>query len=257
MLKIENLTCGYERESILEDVNFTIKPGEIVSILGPNGSGKSTLIKSILGLLEPIKGDIYIEGENIKKWDWKERASKIGYIPQYFNSTFQYRAIDIVLMGRTSHLGLMAYPRKKDYKIAENAMEILNINHLKEKIYSKLSGGERQLVKIAQSIAQESKLIIMDEPTSNLDFNNQVMLLKHLKKLSLEGIGIILVTHCPEHALSHSHKVLLVKNRQVFEIDNPKNNLKEGDLKELYDIELEIVEFSKNNENIKMCIPIY
>lgn len=256
MLEIRNLSCGYENKKILQNVNFTADSGDIVCILGSNGSGKSTLIKTIIGLLKPYEGDILIDENTIKDWPWKRRAKVISYIPQAFNSTFQYRCMDIVLMGRTSYLGFSSNPSKEDEEIAERAMETLKISHLKNKIYSRLSGGERQLVKIAQALAQESKIIVMDEPTNNLDFGNQLVMLKHLKECTEKGITIIMATHFPEHAFLYGTKALLVKDGGVVEIDKPNENLKEGDLRDLYSVELKVVELNSRNKSMKMCLPI-
>lgn len=172
------------------------------------------------------------------------------------SSTFQYRVKDIVLMGRTAYLKFSSSPSKEDGKIAEEAMETLKISHLKDKIYSQLSGGERQLVKIAQALAQQSKIIIMDEPTNNLDFGNQMVMLKHLKECSEKGMTIIMVTHFPEHAFLYGTRALLVKDGKVTEVDNPNENLKEGDLKDLYGVDLKVSELKFKNKTIKMCIPM-
>ncbi|HLR21938.1 MAG TPA: ABC transporter ATP-binding protein [Tissierellaceae bacterium] len=257
MLEIRSLDCGYEDKKILKDVNITADAGDIICILGPNGSGKSTLIKTIIGLLEPYKGDILIDNHSIKNWSWKKRAKVISYIPQSFSSTFQYKCIDIVLMGRTSYLNFMSFPSKEDEEVAEKAMEILRIEHLRDKIYSQLSGGERQLVKIAQALAQESKIIVMDEPTNNLDFGNQMIMLKYLRKYSDKGITIIMATHFPEHAFLYGSKALLVKNEKVMEVNNPNKNLKEIDLERLYDVELRVVEVDSENGKNKICLPVF
>ncbi|MCF6463138.1 ABC transporter ATP-binding protein [Clostridium sp. Cult1] len=257
MIEIKGLTCGYGERRVLEDVSFTGNSGDIICILGPNGSGKSTLIKTILGLLKPFEGEILIDNEDIKSWNWRKRANKISYIPQSFSSTFQYKVKDIVLMGRNSYLSLISFPSKKDEQIAEEAMEKLKILHLKDKIYSQLSGGERQLVKIAQALAQQSEIIIMDEPTNNLDFSNQIVMLGHLKEWIREGVTVIMATHCPEHAFLYGTKALLVKDKKVVEIDNPKENLKEKDLIELYNVDLKIIEIDSKDKASKICIPAF
>lgn len=257
MLEIKKLSCGYGGLNVLEDITFTIKPGEVVCILGPNGSGKSTLIKTIVGLLKPHSGNIFLNNRTIENWSWRERAKVISYIPQVFNSTFQYKSIDIVLMGRTSHLNLISSPNKQDRRIAEKAMETLNILDLKDKIYSQLSGGERQMVKIAQALAQESKIIIMDEPTNNLDFGNQIAILKYIKKCSDKGITIIMATHFPEHALIYGDKAILVNNKKIIEIDKPIDNLKESHLEELYNVDLKLAKLDLGNKKIKTCLPLF
>ena len=257
MLYVKDLSCGYRDRPIVEKVSFHGEPGDIICLLGPNGSGKSTLIKTLVGLLEPMEGKICIEDENIESWSWNRRAKTISYIPQTFSSTFQYTGLDIVLMGRTSYLGFASSPTKEDERIALEAMEMLKILELKDKIYSKMSGGERQLVKIAQAIAQQSKIIIMDEPTNNLDFGNQITMLSYLKECADRGMMVIMATHFPEQALSYGTKALLVKDREVKVIDEPKENLKDDDLKGLYDIDVKIVELSHKDKTVKMCLPIY
>lgn len=257
MFKVKNLSCGYEDKTILEDVSFRARPGEIVCVLGKNGSGKSTLIKSILGLIEPFSGEILVEGEDIKSWSWKKRAKVLSYIPQTFSSTFQYKAIDIVLMGRTSYIGTSSAPSKRDREIAEDAMEELNISHLKNRIYSQMSGGERQLVKIAQALAQQSKIIIMDEPTNNLDFGNQGTMLNYLKKCADMGITIIMATHFPEQALAYGTKALLVDGGRVVEVDDPKENLTEEKLKDLYDVDVKLVEVDVDGSKRKLCFTLF
>jgi len=226
MLEVKGLTCGYDRKMVLKDVNFTVNPGDMVYILGANGSGKSTLIKSIVGLLRPYDGSISINGRPIDGWSWRERAKVISYIPQTFNAAFQYRCKDIVLMGRTPYLDFMSSPSKEDKEIAEQAMKTLDILHLRDRIYSQLSGGERQLVKIAQALVQESKIIVMDEPTNNLDFGNRMIMLKHLRKCTDFGIAIIMATHFLEHAFLYATKALLVKRGKVREVDRPDSRPK-------------------------------
>lgn len=257
MLEVKNLSCGYRDKTVLEDVSFTANPGDILCILGSNGSGKSTLIKTIIGLLDIYEGEIFVDGENIKDWSWEQRAKAISYIPQSFNSTFQYKSIDVVLMGRTSYLGFALSPSKEDEKIADEAMGRLKISHLRDKIYSKLSGGERQLVKIAQALAQQSNIIIMDEPTNNLDFGNQIVLLKHLKQCADLGITILMATHFPEQALLYGTKALLVKDGRAIEIDRPNENLTESEIQNLYGVEVKIVELDIEDKTIKMCLPVF
>ncbi len=257
MFKVKNLSCGYKDKIILKDVSFAANRGDIVCILGKNGSGKSTLIKTIVGLIDPFEGEMLVDGEDIKSWPWSKKAKIISYIPQTFSSMFQYKGMDIVLMGRTSYIGFSSSPSKKDQEIAEEAMNKLNIMHLKDKIYSQMSGGERQLVKIAQALAQQSKIIIMDEPTNNLDFGNQGIMLNYLRKCSDMGITIIMATHFPEQALSYGSKALLVSGGKVVEFDNPSKSLTEKELQKLYDVEVKLVEIDVNNIKRKLCLTLF
>ena len=157
-------------------------------------------------------------------------------------------------MGRTSYLGLASSPSKEDVKIAEASMEKLNILHLKDKIYSKMSGGERQLVKISQALAQESQIIVMDEPTNNLDFGNQIVMLEHLRECAKMGKTIIMATHFPDQALSYGTKALLVNNGEV--VVKPKENIRDSDLKDIYNVNIKIFELDYKGNRVKMCLPI-
>ncbi len=257
MLEVKNLSCGYNGIPVLENVNFTANSGDIICLLGSNGSGKSTLIKTIVGLLKPFEGEILAEGKNIRGWSYRKRAKLISYIPQTFSSGFQYKSIDIVLMGRTSYLGFASAPSKKDEEIAEKALETLNIMHLRDKIYSQLSGGERQLVKIAQALTQQTKIIVMDEPVNNLDFGNQITILEHLKECRDLGMTIIMATHSPEHAFLYADKALLTQEGQIIEIEKPNKNLTEENLKSIYNVELEVVELDWKDNTVKICLPGY
>lgn len=254
MLNIRKLSCGYGNKLILKEVSFVANQGEIVCILGPNGSGKTTLIKTIVGLIDPIKGDILVNGVNTRGWAWNQRAKIMSYIPQTFSSTFQYKAIDIVLMGRTAYIGISSFPSKEDIAIAEQSMEKLHIAHLKDKIYSHMSGGERQLVKIAQALTQKSEIIVMDEPTNNLDFGNQSMMLSNLSRCAEMGITILMATHFPEQAMHYGSKALLLNHGKVIEVNQPSENLTEERLQELYKIKVKLVEIDIKGKKRKVCL---
>ncbi|MCK9216443.1 MAG: ABC transporter ATP-binding protein [Firmicutes bacterium] len=257
MLEVKGLDCGYNGKVILENVSFTAKEGDMVCLLGSNGVGKSTLIKTIVGLLIPYKGDIFINNEDTRNLIWKDRAKIISYIPQVFSSMFQYKVLDIVLMGRTSYLGLGSSPSKEDRDIAMEAIEKLKITHLKDKIYSRLSGGERQLVKIAQILVQQARIIVMDEPTNNLDFANQTIMLNHLKKCIDMSMTIIMATHFPDQAFLYGTKALLIKDGNVTEIENPNENLTETYLRDLYDIDLKVISLGLSDISRKVCLPVF
>lgn len=257
-LEIRDVACGYEKKVILDKVNFEMNTGDILCILGPNGVGKTTLFKTILGLLDIIKGEVLLDGESISDWGRKDFAQAIGYVPQSHTPPFPYKVLDVVVMGRTSHLGAFSSPSKKDYSIAEEILESLNISYLKDMIYTEISGGERQLILIARALAQEPKILIMDEPTSNLDYGNQVRVLSRVKKLSNKGIGIIMTSHFPDHAFMASTKVLAINKGNNYIIGTPEEVVTPKLLEDIYKIRVQIEEVTDKvtGEKVKVCVPI-
>ena len=215
MIDVENLSFGYSADkSVLNNISFSAGRGEIINILGPNGCGKSTLIKLILGFLPFKQGSIKIDGDDINKIARADMASRLSYVPQLHSGTFSYAVIDVVLMGRLTQSPWYKYT-KEDYEKAYYALERLKIGHYAERQYLHLSGGERQLVLIARSIAQNTAYFIMDEPVSGLDYGNQFMLLQTIKELAGEGLSFLLTTHHPEHAVFLGGRALLIKEGQI------------------------------------------
>jgi len=257
-LEVKNASCGYGDTNILSKVNFDIDTGDILCILGPNGVGKTTLFKTILGFLKLQDGEIVLDGENIHNWTRKEFAKTIGYVPQAHTPPFPYKVKEVVVMGRTAHLGMFSSPSKSDYEIAYKIIDSLGISYLKDKVYTEISGGERQLVLIARALAQEPKILIMDEPTSNLDYGNQVRVLRHIKKLANKDISIIMTSHFPDHAFMSSTKVLVINRGNKYKFGKPEKIVTSKLLKEIYNIDVQIdcVKNLKTGENLKVCVPI-
>ncbi|NYB27099.1 MAG: ABC transporter ATP-binding protein [Methanobacteriaceae archaeon] len=251
LLEINNIEFSYnEKKKIFEDISFSIDEGDILCILGPNGAGKSTLIKCINGLLKLNKGDILFKGKNITMMDNDELAKKMGYIPQTHSSTFAFRVIDIVLLGRVPHLGLTESPGKKDYKIAENAMESLGIAHLKDKLYNEISGGERQLVIMARVLTQQPEILLLDEPTSHLDFGNQIRTLGIINKLSKNGLSVIMTSHYPDHAFISSNKVVIMNNGTLMAVGSPEDVVTEENMRNAYEINVRIMDVEDHRKTV-------
>lgn len=255
-LEFRNLTCGYGSNAVISNISFTLEKGDVLCLLGPNGSGKTTFFKTILGLLKCQNGGVYIDGENIKSWSHAQIARSIGYIPQSHHPQFPFKVIDIVLMGRTAHLGTFASPSPNDIAAAAKAIAILNIEYLRERIYTELSGGERQLVLIARALAQQAPILLMDEPTANLDFGNQIMVLSRIQQLANSGLSIIMACHFPEHAFLYGTKALLFRQGEVFGFGIPDKVVSQANIKALYGVEVEIAQFQTQQGNtVKLCIP--
>ncbi len=206
---LKDLSIGYGKKIIANKINLNFEQNQIVSLLGANGCGKTTLLKTILGLLKPINGKIYLNNKPLNTYEPKQLAKLIAYVPQAHHR-FSFSVQNIVLMGRNPYLKWYESPNSNDKKIAKLALESLGIEHFIYENFEKLSGGEQQLVLIARALAQEPKLLIMDEPTSNLDFGNQVRVLEKIKQLNIQKqIGILITSHQIEQSLGFSDRTLL------------------------------------------------
>lgn len=247
----------YGKKKTLHGVSLAMESREVVCLLGPNGAGKSTLFKVALGFMPVAGGRIACDGEDISGWSRARIARTIGYIPQSHAPTFQYKSFDMVLMGRTAHLNRCATPSAEDRMLADEAMERMSIRHLRNALFSELSGGERQLVLIARALAQNPHFLIMDEPTNNLDFGNQVLVLRHVQALAREGLGIIMATHYPDHAFRYADKAILIKGGVIVGSGTPEATATEQRLNDLYGVGLNIADACTENglNSMKVCIP--
>lgn len=210
--EVKNGSFFYQgQDPVLKNVNFTMEKPEIMTILGANGAGKTTLLKCMVGLLKWTDGNSYVDGEEISKINYRDLWKKIGYVPQAKERSCGYLVEDMIVLGRNAYLGTFGQPGKKDYQVADECMEEIGITGLKGRLCSRLSGGELQMVLIARALAARPSLLIMDEPESNLDFRNQMIVLDTIRRLCREHhISAIVNTHYPEHALSIADKAFLI-----------------------------------------------
>lgn len=256
-LEIKNAICGYGTRVVVNDISMRVSSGEILCLLGPNGVGKTTFFKTILGFLKLRGGQILLDGQNIHNLSRKQLAKTIGYVPQAHTPPFPFKVFDVVLMGRTAHLSMFSSPTNEDIRIAEEAIDTLKISYLKDKIYTEISGGERQMVLIARALAQQPKILIMDEPTSNLDFGNQIRVLEQISKLSQKGLAVIMTSHVPNHAFLCSTKVAFMQKNNVFTVGSVDEVVTEDMLKEAYGVNVKIITtINSNGDKIKVCIPM-
>ena len=253
LFEINNISFSYDGEEIFSDISFSIDKGDVLCILGPNGTGKTTLIKCLNGLHEIDSGKILINGQNIKKLSFKEISKHIGYIPQSHVPSFPFKVLDVVVMGRAPYLNLTDSPKKEDIEIAINALKTLGIDHLKDKEYTNLSGGERQLVFLARILCQQPEILILDEPTSHLDFGNQIKLLEIIDNLAESGLSIIMSSHFPDHAFLSSNKVAIMKDKKFIDFGSPEDVVTEDNLKKAYSIDVKLVELDNDR---KVCVPL-
>lgn len=242
MLEIRNLKFAYGDHKVLKDISFEAREGEMLCILGPNGAGKSTMFRCILGLLRGYEGEILIDGSEVSDLPARERASRMAYIPQTSKQVFSYTALDMVLMGASSTLSAWRAPGARERKKALAALERLGILELAGRLYTNLSGGEQQLVLIARAIAQGAKTLIMDEPTSSLDYGNQMRVEQQLKSLADEGYLIVQSTHNPEQTYMFADRIIAIKDGTIISAGRPGDIMDEELIRELYGIEVSVVE---------------
>lgn len=255
-LEVKHATFSYDgKRNIFEDISFSVDPGKVFCILGPNGTGKSTLLRCLCNLYKLNGGEIDIDDTNISTVGAAGLARKMGFIPQLHTPTFPYTVLQVVLMGRTPHLNMIAIPSEKDYKIAEKAIEAVNIGYIKDKPYTELSGGQMQLVLMARVLAQGPEILLLDEPTSHLDMGNQLHIIEMIKKLSGRGLSIVMTSHYPDHAFLSSDKVGIMKEKRFIAMGNADDVVTEANLKEAYGIDIRIV-FMGGDINRKMAVPV-
>lgn len=256
MLEIDDLSCGYGQRTVLHDISFVLAAGELLCLLGPNGVGKTTLFKTLLGLLPAHGGEIRLDGQPIGHWSRRRFARQVGYVPQAHTPPFPFKVRQVVAMGRTAHLAAFAAPGHADLDIAESAMETLGITALAEAVYTEISGGERQLVLIARALAQQPRLLIMDEPTANLDYGNQLKVLAHVRRVVAEqGLGVILTTHDPNQALLHASRALVLDREKCYSLGTPAEVITADYLRHTYGVEAELIELSRSGASRRICVP--
>jgi iron complex transport system ATP-binding protein len=240
MIKVEGLCFRYKDHSVLDGVSFSAGKGEVICLLGENGAGKTTLFKCIMGFLKTYRGEVLIDNAPLKNLNVKEVAKRIAYIPQAHDPTYNYSVTEIVLMGTTVLVEGYKMPGKDELKGVLEVLESLNISHLASRGYAHLSGGERQLVLIARALAQKSKILIMDEPTANLDYGNQIRVMKQVKELAEQGYTILISTHNPEHALHFADKVLILDEGCTLVYGAPESVLTPEVFHKIYGVDAEV-----------------
>lgn len=256
-LAVENGCFGYKNgENILENINFSIDSGELLAILGPNGAGKTTLLRCIMGFLKWSGGKSTLNGVDISKIPPQRLWSKISYVPQAKSAVCSYIVEDMIMLGRGSHMGFFAQPSFEDKKEVERIIEQLNIGFLKGKACNELSGGELQMVLIAKALASNPEVLILDEPESNLDFRNQLMVLDTISKLVSEEMTCIFNTHYPAHALQRATKALILdKNKNVL-FGDTLSVVTEDNIEKAFGVKAVIGEVETHKNIMRDVIPL-
>ena len=237
-IKIENLDFAYNGSLVLNEIFDEIKKGEFAALVGPNGSGKSTLLRCLDKILLPKNGNIYLNEKNLKEIDRKILARSIAYVPQSEDEVFQNNVFDTVLMGRKPHISWM--PTNNDLEITAKVIEKLDLAEFSMKFLNQLSGGQRQRVYIARALAQEPKILLLDEPTASLDLRHQLEVLEILKNLTKKGISVVVAIHDLNLALQFCEKIVMLKNGKIF-AKGGKEIITSKIVEKLYGVKVKII----------------
>jgi iron complex transport system ATP-binding protein len=234
MLTVQGASCAYPGgRTLFADLGFTLDQGQVLCVLGPNGVGKSTLLRCLTGLSDFTAGTVRLAGEaGIGRR--RSLAGAIGFVPQSDHPVFAFDVRTVVEMGRAPHLSWTAMPGPADAAIVEQALARLGITRLAARLYPELSGGERQLVMIARALAQQPRLLVLDEPTSHLDFANQTGVLELVRGLADEGLAVVMTTHDPDHAFLIADQVLVLSHHDAAAVGSAVDVLTEARLSATY-----------------------
>ena len=238
---------------VLQGISLELGAGKVYFLLGPNGSGKTTLLECLCGLRAPQGGRISLGGRDLYALPPMERARAIAYVPQIHRPVFGYRVLEVVLMGRAPHLGLLSTPGRRDLDIAFAALDAVGLSKLADHVYTELSGGEMRLVLIARGLAQEARFLLLDEPDAHLDPKHQHGILRLVRGLAAEGLSPVLTTHNPNNALLYADSVailrggLLVAQGPRDEVLTPRN------ISIAYGMEFELI---GGNQGLKAFVPV-
>lgn len=258
ILEVENGCFGYpKQEEILKNINLHLEKGHILSVLGPNGIGKTTLLKCMIGLLPWTKGRSLLNGTDLREMKSKDIWNTISYIPQAHSFSFSYTGLEMVMLGRSSHLGLFEQPGAQEIELAEVMMEKVGITRLAGKDCNRMSGGELQMVLIARALINEPELIILDEPETGLDFHNQILVLNMIEHLAHEeGISAIMNTHYPTNAMSIADEAFMMNRKGDRFYGTTDSILNEQNISRSFDVNVIVDEVSYKDRLIRNIIPV-
>ncbi|MDF1549834.1 MAG: ABC transporter ATP-binding protein [Bacteroidales bacterium] len=235
ILEIKNFTCGYQNKFVIEGIDFQLKKASFAGIVGPNGSGKTTLFKGITAELPGLKGNILLDGQNIHKMNFKQRACKLAIVAQNIESP-DITVEDYVIMGRMPyHKKYQFFESPHDFELAQKYMKLTGVIHLKDKYMNELSGGEQQLAAIARALCQEPELLLLDEPTSHLDIGHQVQILNLIQNLNQEmGLSVLMIIHDLNLAGEYCNFLIMLDNGKMHTAGTPEEVLDYKNIEEVY-----------------------
>ncbi|MFT3739316.1 MAG: ABC transporter ATP-binding protein [Breznakibacter sp.] len=258
MIRTEKLSCGYGSRAVLTNISLCFGQGQLTCLMGRNGVGKTTLFKTVLGLLKPLGGQVYINGKRLHGYSPLQLAKQVSYVPQAHGNPFPFTATEVVMMGQYAHSqsfwqGSSPHGRRN----AIECLEGLGVGHLADKLFSKISGGEKQMVLIARAMAQKPQFIAMDEPTSNLDMGNQHKVMQTARLLVTQGYGVIINTHQPDHAANYADQVVLLNNGGMAACGAPQDVMRSDVISEIYNTKVEMLTARTSCGKIRsVCVAI-
>jgi iron complex transport system ATP-binding protein len=257
LVEVRSASFRYAEHVIFEALDLDLNAGEVLTVLGANGCGKSTLLRCLAGALNLSDGSIRIDGEELVRLDAAARARKVAILFQDHQATFPFSALDVVTMGRTPHLGAFGAPSAHDRKLAEQSLGEFGLLHVKDRPYTALSGGERQLVLLCRTLVQEPEVILLDEPTAHLDLKNQVRCLKLIGMLAGRGVALVLTSHDPNHAFLFPGRALLMQQDRSVLIGTPSEIINSASLAATYGIEVGVFCIPRMPpfQNLTFCSP--
>jgi len=239
MIEVNSVSFRYHEDWVLQDVSFRVEKGEFVGVIGPNGSGKTTLLKILYRLLSPQKGEILFELVPMKKMDRTDIAKRIAVVAQETHLLFPFSVLETVLMGRSPHLGHLMFESEKDVEITKKAMEWTKMLPFSGRSMDELSGGERKRVFIARALAQEPEVILLDEPTANLDIHHQMDFLDLILTLNRErGLTIVMASHDMNIASEFCDRLILLQGGGVYKIGTPDEVITRENIEKVYGCEV-------------------
>jgi iron complex transport system ATP-binding protein len=239
VIQVDSIFFRYHQDWVLQDISFQLRKGEFVGVIGPNGSGKTTLLKILYRLLSPDQGEVLFDGLSLKQMSRAEIAKKIAVVAQETYPAFPFRAIEMVLMGRSPYLGHLMFERPKDLEIARKAMEWTETLPISERPIDEQSGGERKRVYIARALAQEPEVILLDEPTTNLDIHHQVEFLDLVLSLNREkGLTIFMASHDLNLASEYCDRLIFLQNGRIYKMGSPEEVMTRENIEKVYGCEV-------------------
>lgn len=255
-LEVKDLTFSYGGHSVLRGVSFAAEPGDFIAVVGPNGVGKSTMFKCVLGFLNRYGGQVLVDGRDARSLKRKELAQRVAYIPQSSDQVFDYTVLELVLMGSAARVSLFATPDKEEEERALGVLSELGIEHLAHKSCGQISGGEYQLVLLARTLVQDAKVLVMDEPTANLDYGNQYRVMERITRLAKRDFVVMMAAHDPNQVLLHANRALVIDKGTVRADGAPAHVMTDELLSSLYGIDVHRLSVEDNGRRMNVCVPV-